>query len=199
MVDYCCGMDLTRKLSICTFVFAPLFACGGDGAGDDDGNPASDAAPGDSDATAADATASEQLPPMGLAALQAWLDSRAYGGWTCEPAPHAARSPSPHGVNRICSNDVLAAHGAGEYPVGAASVKELFDADENLIGHAVARHDASGGGESWYWFEQLDGRILADGLGDSGVALRVCVGCHAGAGSDAEHSGHDFVYTQVTN
>ncbi len=39
--------------------------------------------------------------------------------------------------------------------------------------------------------------IVADGLGSSGPAMMICVGCHAAAGIDAMHPGHDYVYTQV--
>ena len=39
--------------------------------------------------------------------------------------------------------------------------------------------------------------VVADGLGTSGPPQSICVGCHAGAGSDSAHSGHDLVYTQV--
>lgn len=31
----------------------------------------------------------------------------------------------------------------------------------------------------------------------NGPAEDICVGCHMGAGMDADHPGHDFVYTQV--
>jgi len=49
-----------------------------------------------------------QTPPMGAAAVQQWLSQGDYKGWNCEPDVHEARSPSPHGFNRICSNDLIA-------------------------------------------------------------------------------------------
>ncbi len=138
-----------------------------------------------------------QLPPQGAEAMKVWLAEGHFEGWKCE-AVHDARSPSPHGRNRVCSNDLASAHTEGEYPVGAASVKELFDASGNILGHAVSVHVVAGTtGASWYWYEVLGGSVAADGLGDAGVPLQVCVGCHADAGGDAMHSGHDFVYTQV--
>lgn len=141
------------------------------------------------------------LPPTGLDAdVTAWLARGDYktGTWKCESAPHAARSPSPHGINRICSNKTLSEHGAGEFPIGAAGVKELYDgAGAQIVGYAVYRKMKAGGGEAWYWWEQMGGSTVANGLGDTGVAKSVCVGCHAGAGSDSAHSGHDQVYTQV--
>src|SRR4051812_36719490 len=77
-----------------------------------------------------------QLPPMGRVAVEAWLTGGAYRAWHCEPMSHAPRSPSPHGFNRICSNDALSAFtGTGEYPVGSAAVKELYDAaGTNVVG-----------------------------------------------------------------
>ncbi len=140
-----------------------------------------------------------QTPPTGEAsAISAWLTKGDYKAWKCEPASHDARSPSPHGKNRICSNTVLSTHGAGEYPVGAAGVKELYNAaGTSIVGYAMYRKVAAGQGEAWYWFEQIDGDLVANGLGTSGTPKTVCVGCHAGAGSDANHSGHDLVYTQV--
>jgi hypothetical protein len=141
------------------------------------------------------------LPATGSDAdVRAWLARNDFkaGTWKCEAAPHSARSPSPHGMNRICSNATLSAHGAGEFPVGAAAVKELYDdSGATLIGHAVYRKLKAGAGESFYWWEDSNGATVANGTGDQGAAKMVCVGCHAGAGSDANHSGHDFVYTQA--
>ena len=111
----------------------------------------------------------------------------------------------------ICSNNLASGaptSPAGEYPVGSAAVKELYDsAGTTLNGYAVYLHTKAGKtGDTWYWYEQvpaastapheMDGTV-ADGLGDKGPAMAICVGCHTGAGSDAMHSGHDFVYTQV--
>jgi len=158
-----------------------------------DGTPAS--------ATDAVLTPSDvQTPPTGSDAdISAWLAKGDYKTWKCEPAPHDARRPSPHGKNRICSNDVLSAHGAGEFPVGAAGVKELYDSTgTKVVGHAMYRKLAVGGGEAWYWFEKTDADgVVANGAGTAGTPKTVCVGCHEGAGSDATHSGHDQVYTQV--
>ncbi len=146
-------------------------------------------------AVAGATTGDAQTPPTGADALEAWLAQGSYRAWHCEPAPHAARSPSPHGTDRVCSNDLLAAHGDGEFPIGAAAVKELDDGDA-VTGHAVYRKVSAGGGEAWYWFEKVGDRINADGAGSSGEPKDVCVGCHAGAGHDGR-SGHDFVFTQV--
>jgi hypothetical protein len=170
-----------------------LAACGGD----DDGND-------------------DQLPPMGHADVAPWLTSGMYKTWAAEPAVHAARSPSPHGFNRIYSNDLLAsnANGTGAWPKGAAAVKELYAtaSDTTPIGYAVylKLQADSAAGANWYWYERvpLDSEaphdangVVADGTGDSGPAKQICVGCHAGAGTDAAHTpspgGRDQVYTPV--
>lgn len=151
----------------------------------------------------------EQVPPTSsVADIDAWLAEGHYKSWACEDKEHDARSPSPHAVNRICSNDALSAHGDGEYPVDAASVKELYDAvGGKVVGYAVYRHVTAGaGGASWFLYEKVpltsaaphdSTGLVAFGTGDSGTAKDICVGCHEAAGSDAMHSGHDFVYTQV--
>ena len=90
-------------------------------------------------------------------------------------------------------------------------MKELYDdAGMNIVGFAVSRHVTAGtDGGTWYWYEEVphdsqaphdaDG-IVADGLGDSGPAQSICVGCHQATGIDADHPdhpGHDFVHVQV--
>lgn len=157
-----------------------------------------------------------QKPPEGAAAVEAWLTSGDYKDWQCEPKIHEARSPSPHGFNRICSNDVISSRATdkGDWPAGAAAVKELYaSADaKKPIGYAVylkTKAD-SAGGDNWYWYERvpLDSHaphdaegVVADGMGDEGPAKTVCVSCHVAAGSDPAHTpskgGRDQVYTAV--
>src|SRR4051794_34909359 len=83
----------------------------------------------------------EQTPPMGAELVEAWLEQGAYKTWRCEPAVHASRSPSPHGFNRICSNELIAnmATGTSSWPRGAAAVKELYASLDGTqpIGYAV--------------------------------------------------------------
>jgi hypothetical protein len=147
-----------------------------------------------------------QNPPMGRADVEAWLSMGLYKQWKCEPSAHDARAPSVHGKNRICSNMVLSAAGAGPFPLNAASVKELYDDTGSMIvGYAVQRHTTTGTtGASWYWYERVPANsmaphdangVVADGLGNSGPAMTICVGCHSAAGPS--HSGHDMVFTQV--
>ncbi|MBZ0235880.1 MAG: hypothetical protein K8M05_26360 [Deltaproteobacteria bacterium] len=150
-----------------------LAAACGDGGGGDGG--------GTSDA---------QLPPTGAAQVRAWIEAGHYLDWRCEPAGHDARDPSPHGRNRICNNDAITA-GSGDFPLGAAAVKELLDSSDNIIGHAVYRKDAAGaGGAGWYWYEDVNGDVVADGAGTAGVPRDVCADCHS-------HAERDFVFTIV--
>jgi hypothetical protein len=173
---------------------------------------------GTTDGSTEDASAASQIPPMGGAAVEAWLATGSYKQWTCESAVHAARSPSPHGFNRICSNNLISANatGTGVWPQNASAVKELYaDASSTTpVGYAVySKTQAdSAGGANWYWYERvpLDSTaaphdattgVVADGLGSSGTAMSICVSCHSVAGSDAMHTpsvgGRDDVYTPV--
>lgn len=139
----------------------------------------------------------EQIPATGSPdAVRAWLDKKLYTKWACEPSPHARRPGSGHSTNRICSNGLLSAHGSGEFPVGAASVKELYDSSGAPSGYAMAVKQSVGGGEAWYWYELLGESVVANGKGDTGSAKSICVSCHSGAGQDGQ-SGHDQVFTQV--
>lgn len=125
-----------------------------------------------------------QVPPQGHLALQPWLADGHYRSWACEDAPHPARPPGAHGQNRICSNTALAA-ATGTYPVGAASVKELWE-NGTVTGFAVGLKIAEGdAASSWYWYEAFGGSVVADG-----VDRAICVNCHAGAP-------RDYVFTQV--
>jgi hypothetical protein len=169
--------------------------------GKDAGCPASDAGcPGKDAGYPAYTPGTAEIPPTGNAAeITAWLKKGDYKAWKCEAAAHEPRAPSPHGKNRICSNAKSSAHTTGEYPIGAANVKELFDAaGTNVTGYAIEYKTAAGKGDAWYWFEQMGANVVADGPGSTpGTVKNVCVGCHASAGSGAGYSGHDFVYTQV--
>lgn len=161
-------------------------------------------------------TADQNPPTTGRTDVEAWLAKASYKSWSCEPAVHASRDPSPHGFNKICSNDVIsqAATGSGAWPKGAAAVKELYASatDTTPIGYAVyVKTDTdSADGASWYWYERVpldsqaphDGNgVVADGKGGTGPAKEICVGCHGGAGMDAMHTpspgGRDQVYTPV--
>ena len=162
----------------------------------------------------------EQQPPTtGRTAMRAWLAAGAWKRWHCETTPHATSGLSPHGLDRICTNDVL--FNAGEdppWPVGAASVKELHDPSypEIIVGYAANVKVRDGaGGAGWYWFEEVfpayspgaavlrdpDGTI-ADGFGESGNAGGVCVPCHGRSTQDGTSDGGmlgygEFVVTRI--
>jgi len=162
-------------------------------------------------------TSNAQTPPTsGRVDIEAWLADASYKTWACEPAVHAARDPSPHGFNRICSNDLIAgsATGTAAWPKGAAAVKELYASltATTPFGYAVYLKTApdSASGANWYWYERVPltsdaphdaNGTVADGKGGGGTPLTICVDCHRGAGSDAGHTpspgGRDQVYTPV--
>jgi hypothetical protein len=133
-----------------------------------------------------DPTTDPQLPPRGHEDILGWLAAGHYQAWRCEAAAHGPRPPSPHGTTRICNNDALTgAAGDGPFPVGAASVKEILQGDRIAL-YAVYRKVAAGaGGATWYWFEGVEGDIIANGTDDD-----TCTGCHRGAP-------RDFVFTVV--
>lgn len=176
-----------------------------------------DASMGAETGSTADASAgTPQSPPMGGPSVEAWLAAGWYKQWHSESAVHAARSPSPHGFDRVYSNDVInmSATGTGSWPLGAAAVKELFASTTGTtpVGYAVylKTQADSASGANWYWYERVPlssavphdaNGVVADGLGGSGTAMTICVSCHAAAGSDTAHtpspSGRDEVYTPV--
>lgn len=188
----------------CALMLAISSACGDDSSAPGGGGATGE---GGSNGDGGSDTGDAQTPPQGQQAVDAWLAKGDYKSWACEPAVHEARSPSPHGFNRICSNDLLSSNATGtnDWPKGSASVKELYDSADasEPIGYAVylKLQDDSAGGANWYWYEDTGSAIAADGLGDSGGAKTICVGCHIGAGSDAAHTpspgARDLVYTPV--
>ena len=152
---------------------ALVFGCGSDGEVAEN-RPDAQVAVGD-----------PQLPPQGHAPLKVWLAARHYDGWACEAAAHPARPPGAHGTNRICSNAALSASADGTYPVGAASVKELYQ-NGAVTGFAVGIKLAPGdAASSWYWYEAFGDSVIADG-----VNRGICVNCHADAA-------RDYVFTHV--
>jgi hypothetical protein len=149
-----------------------------------------------------------QTPPIGAAAIVPWLQQGLYKSWHCETAPHTARSPSPHNIDRVCSNDVIAnnATGTGPWPAGAAAVKELYShsTDTTPTGWAVylKTHADSANGANWYYYGALAaGGSNVDGMGTDSTVMPTCTSCHLAAGSDAAHTpssgGRDEVYTPV--
>jgi len=122
---------------------------------------------------------------MGQASIEAWLAAGHYLAWRCEEGIFPPRLGGAHGRHRICSNQALLASASGPYPVGAASVKELFDGGDKPNGYAVGLKVASGlGPETWYWYERT-GRLATLRPVADGIGVAVCgPGCHAKAPRD---------------
>ena len=138
-----------------------------------------------------------QVPPTSAAQTKLWLEKKFYADWVCESEPNAktdgAAAIHVHGKKtRVCSNIRLATSSAdAALPVGAASVKEIYDASGDLTATVLSLKIAadSDGGKGWYWYESPT---------SAGAGLTQCTGCHQAAGSDADHPGAgDFVYFQV--
>jgi hypothetical protein len=137
----------------------------------------------------ADPPSDPQRPPRGRAALEAWLAEGHFQAWSCEPSISPPRLTGSHGRNRICSNDALRTADAtgGAYPVGAASVKLLFNPDGSDNGFAVGiKIDAGDGPQTWYWYERHTNDPAQPALAE-GVAVPDCAVCHGMAP-------HDFVF-----
>lgn len=150
---------------------------------------------------------SAQLPPSSNGKdVEAWLAKGSYEDWSCETSSHPQIKVSPHGKNRICTNDLITGFtgsGSDERPKGSAAVKELYNDSDELVGYAVSVKLAatSDGGANWYWYERTPDGVVADGKGGSGTPKSICVSCHAGAGSDSDmhfvNSSSDYVYDVI--
>jgi hypothetical protein len=126
-----------------------------------------------------------ERPPQGHAALEAWLAAGHYKAWTCEMGISNKRLNGAHGRHRICSNRLLIDSTAGPYPVGAASVKEMYASDDRTNGYAVGVKVGEGTGEeSWYWYERTGTSPTSSPVAD-GLGVKICgMECHAAAPRD---------------
>jgi hypothetical protein len=131
------------------------------------------------------AAGTPELPPQGHGALEAWLADGHYKSWTCEMGISNKRLNGAHGRHRICSNRLLIESTTGPYPVGAASVKEMYAADDRPNGYAVGLKVGEGNGEeSWYWYERTGTSSTSSPVAD-GIAVKICgMECHAMAPRD---------------
>ncbi|HXU83090.1 MAG TPA: hypothetical protein VN914_16960, partial [Polyangia bacterium] len=118
-----------RSRPIAAAALALAWGCGG--------GSAPPPAPPPVDAAADADPGTPQRPPIGQAALEAWLAEGHHLGWTCEAGISAPRLTGNHGRHRVCSNQALLASTAGPYPVGAASVKLLYTTADAPNGFAV--------------------------------------------------------------
>lgn len=148
---------------------------------------------GDSDTTAppADGTTTagdEPLPPTNGAELVPWLEAGEYLGWTAESAIHDSDGPHFGNVRTYVNTALLQSleAAAGEHPIDAAAVKELYGDSGTVLGWSVMVkvHRKSAGGNGWYWYEDFEGTVYADGVGKG-----LCTGCHS--------DGQDFFRSPV--
>ncbi|GEM_PF-3818001 len=128
--------------------------------------------------------AAGDAPPMEADALGAWLAAGNYLDWSAESAVHA--STGPHGTVRTFVNAMLEtslASGQSAHPQNAAAVKELYKGTD-VVGWAVEIKVSpeSNDGDGWYWYEEVNGKVLVDGMG-----IGVCTDCHK--------KGMDYVLT----
>jgi hypothetical protein len=174
---------ICRLAAVCVWSFSCEGSSGVDPGGPDAAAPAIDAA-GTVPADPA-LIPGPQTPPMGQTDLEPWLAALHYQGWSCEVGVFPVRLNGAHGRHRICSNQLLKGSTSGSYPVGAASVKELFDSGDKANGWAVGLKVRPGTGhDTWYWYERT-GRLatlrpVADGVG----AMNCGPSCHAQAPRD---------------
>jgi hypothetical protein len=186
-------MHFSRYLLALAVCASALTACGSDS----------------TETPAAKDLGSAQLPPTSNGSdVEAWIAKGSYMDWTCETASHPQIKVSPHGKNRICSNDLISGFKGAvgdERPKGSAAVKELYNDSDELVGYAVSvkLEATSNGGANWYWYERTPSGVVADGKGDAGAAKSICVSCHAGAASDNDmhfvNGSSDYVYDVITN
>ncbi len=133
----------------------------------------------------ADTPASVAEVPADAAKLNAYLISGQYKSWNGEPAVKNGTSAHQPRV-RAFANPILEAaikQSATNYPIGSATVKELYTGSDVLQGWAVAVKTANNRNpQDWYWYEVFStapgGSPVVSSNGASG-----CVGCHS-AGTD---------------
>jgi hypothetical protein len=139
------------------------------------------------DAAAPNTPPDPDTPPPGQKALEAWLAGGYYraGGWHCETAISPPRLNGAHGRHRICTNSILLGSAGPIHPVGAASVKELFDGNDRPNGFAVGIKVAAGLSDlTWYWYERTGTSPTSRPVADD-VSAQVCgPSCHAAAPID---------------
>jgi hypothetical protein len=173
---------MSRGWILLPILLVSALSCEGSSGGDPAPAPGSDAGTVPPDPAL---TPGPQTPPMGQAAIEPWLAERPYQNWACETQIYPVRLNGAHGRHRICTNQLLKDSTSGAYPVGAASVKELFDSGDKENGWAVGLKVKAGAGhDTWYWYERT-GRLatlrpVADGVG----AVNCGPGCHAQAPRD---------------
>lgn len=153
-----------------------------------------------------------QTPPQGKVALVPWIMEGHYRAWDCQATAHPSPAFSGHTHTRVCLNTLwINTLPSQVFPVGAAAVKELWDAAHTaIVGYAVMVKVGPGNTPAdWYWYERVpadfvpppmlpepiqpDGTFV-DRVGTSGNALTICASCHSTAG-EPMRTGHHFGFT----
>jgi hypothetical protein len=124
--------------------------------------------------------------PANAAALFPYLQSGAYRAFSHESAIHQSTGAHPRVLTYI--NPKLEAalrRGKRALPKGSAAVKELYNANDVLIGWSVMVKTAkqSRRGRGWYWYEIASTTDPSD-PDANGKGAQPCVGCHAVGGKD---------------
>lgn len=120
--------------------------------------------------------------PTSGAELFPWLQANKYASFEAESGQHA--STGPHGGKvRTFLNPILfdaLKNGSTNFPVGAASVKELWGNGSKLLGWAVfvKTHADSMGGNGFYWYEIYNTADPTNPVAD-GNGVGLCTGCHS--------------------
>jgi hypothetical protein len=116
-------------------------------------------------------------PPTDPAALEAWLLEGRHSGWEAEPE---VRDRGGFSGARVFVNASLGQTlvSGGAHDVGAAAVRELYEADlRTLRGFAVVvKVSNTGHSDDWYFYEQYLGQ---DGPQVAETAAAACLSCHA--------------------
>ena len=121
------------------------------------------------------------IPIDDLDALTRWLGAESYLGWASESSIHDSTGPHFGNVRTWLSDELVDSleQNSSSHPLCAATVKELYGADELRGGFSVSVKIATEGTSSdWFWFEIYDSELLA-----GGTDVPICVNCHS-AGTD---------------
>ena len=119
--------------------------------------------------------------PTEPAAMNAWLQTKAYKAWAHESKPHPSTGPHGGSVQTYINAELDASlkSAGGEHAKGSAAVKEFYTGGQ-LSGWAVMvkTEDASANGKGWYWYEVFDTAPSASGAIE-GQGNGTCTGCHS--------------------
>ena len=124
-----------------------------------------------------------QRPPVGQAALEAWLAQAFHQAWTCEDRISPTADRQSRAAQDLFQPGAAVQHQRG-LPGGAASVKELYTTGDQPNGFAVGvKVEEGAGAYTWYWYERRGTSPSARPLAE-GVGVPDCAVCHGTAPRD---------------